>query len=135
MKFPNFAVNCSRLPLSSRRIREKRKKTKKNEEQRKKKRKNEEKRKEGSKFPVLPFLGFFWCYQGKTSNLPRIFRSDRTHKILGKYRENSNFKQGIPCLKLTKEIKERKGQNFSDPIYPKHLLGHVPQKENCPSEG
>ena len=37
VKFPIFAVNCSRLPLSSRSIREKRKKKPKSEEKREKK--------------------------------------------------------------------------------------------------
>ena len=36
-------------------------------------------------FPVLPFLAFcFLVYQGRTSNLPRIFTRCRTHKNLGK---------------------------------------------------
>ena len=65
----------------------------------------------GMKF-ALSFLSLvFRFYQGKTSNLPRIFHSDRTHEILGKYRENSYLCKEAPCLKLTKEIqttKERK---------------------------
>ena len=40
VKFPIFAVNCSHLPLSSRRVREKRRTAKKNEEN-----KNEEAKK------------------------------------------------------------------------------------------
>ena len=41
VKFPIFAVNCSRFPLSSERTREKRRKTKKSEEKRRKAKKNE----------------------------------------------------------------------------------------------
>ena len=55
-------------------------------------------------------------YKGKTSNLPRIFSHCRTHKILGKDRENAKITKEIPCLKLTKEIlktKERKDRVVS----------------------
>ena len=57
-------------------------------------------------FPCL--IGF---YQGKPPNLPRILCPCRTHKILGKDRENTETTKEIPCLKFTKEIqttKERK---------------------------
>ena len=63
-------------------------------------------------YTTLSFLSLvFGFYQGKTSNLPRIFCSDRTHEILGKYRQNIHLSKEFPCLKLTKEIhttKERK---------------------------
>ena len=49
VKFPFFAVNCSCSPLSSSRMREKRRKTKKNGEKRRKTKKNEEKRKKTKK--------------------------------------------------------------------------------------
>ena len=42
--------------------------------------------------PVLPFLGFRF-YQGKTSNLPKFSCSDRTHEILGKFKENTDWTQ------------------------------------------
>ena len=44
VRFPILAVNCSRLPVPSRKIREKRRKTKKSEEKRRKTKKKEEKR-------------------------------------------------------------------------------------------
>ena len=50
----------------------------------------------------------FLFYQGKTSNLPRIFSHCRTHRILGKDRENTKITKEIPCLKLTKEILKTK---------------------------
>ena len=52
----------------------------------------------------------FLFYQGKTSNLPRIFSHCQTHKILGKDRENTNLTKEIPCLKLTKEIVKNQGK-------------------------
>ena len=58
----------------------------------------------------------FLFYQGKISNLPRIFSHCRTHKILGKDRENTKITKEIPCLKLTKEIlktKEFKIRSYS----------------------
>ena len=64
--------------------------------------------------PVLPFLDFFLFYQGKTSNLPRIFSHCWTHKILGKDRENTKISKEIPCLKLTKE--SRKTKEWKDRI-------------------
>ena len=50
----------------------------------------------------------FQFYQGKTSNLLRIFSHCRTHKILGKDRENTKITKEIPRLKLTKEILKTK---------------------------
>ena len=64
-EIPHFAVDCSHLPFSSRRIREKRRKTKKKSEENKEKRKkrkkakkNEEKRKkrENSSDPIYTNL-------------------------------------------------------------------------------
>ena len=49
VKFPIFAVNCSRFPWSSERIREKRRKTKTSEEKRRKAKKNEKKRRKTKK--------------------------------------------------------------------------------------
>ena len=51
----------------------------------------------------------FLFYQGKTSDLPRIFSHCRTPKILGKDRENTKITKEIPCLKLTKEIQKNQG--------------------------
>ena len=59
--------------------------------------------------PVLPFLAFL-VYQGKTSNLPRIFLTAEPTKPW-KPRDNAKTTKEIPCLKLTKEIpktRERK---------------------------
>ena len=69
---------------------------------------------EGSSLSFRSLL--FLVYQGKTSNLPRFFFSHcRTHRNLGKPRENAKITKEIPCLKLTKEIpktKERKDRDF-----------------------
>ena len=56
-------------------------------------------------FPCLVFI------KENPPNLPRIFCPCRTHKILGKDRENTNLSKEMPCLKFTKAIltsKERK---------------------------
>ena len=56
--------------------------------------------------PSVPWL--FGFYQGKPSNSPRIFFPCRTHKFLGKGRENAKITKEIPCWKLTKEIQKTK---------------------------
>ena len=43
----------------------------------------------------------------KTSQLPRIFYTCRTHKIPGKDRENTKITKEIPRFKFTKEIKKK----------------------------
>ena len=67
--------------------------------------------------PSFPCLISF--YQGKPPNLPRIFCPCRTHKILGKDRENTKTTKEIPCLQFTKEIqttKERKDRDVSQKV-------------------
>ena len=54
MKFPIFAVSCSRLPLSFTRIREKRRKTKKSEEKQRKAKTKTKKRRKKRKIPPTP---------------------------------------------------------------------------------
>ena len=57
----------------------------------------------------------FRFYQGKTANLPRIFCSDRTHEILGKYRENTHLSKEILFLKINQgnpNNQGKEGQGF-----------------------
>ena len=51
----------------------------------------------------------FLFYQGKPSNLPRIFSHCWTHKILGKDRENSNSKQGNSLLRINQGNSKNQG--------------------------
>ena len=74
-----------------------------------------------------PSIPLFLFYQGKTSNLPRIFSHCRTHKILGKDRENTKITKEIPCLKLTKEILKTKEWKDREGRFPKRaVLANVP---------
>ena len=57
--------------------------------------------------PVLPFLGFS-VLPRKNLKFTKDFSHCRTHKILGKDRENTKITKEIPCLKLTKEILKTK---------------------------
>ena len=57
------------------------------------------------------FSLIFWVLSRKTSKLSRIFCRCRTHKILGKDRENNEITNEIPCFKFTEKSKKpRKGR-------------------------
>ena len=66
-------------------------------------------RKRNTVVSTLSFFSLvFWFLSRKTSQLPRIFFPCRTHKILGKDRENTKITKEIPRLKFTKEIQKTK---------------------------